>query len=386
MRQVKWPHMAIIAGILTYCAVAIGSGLDRLSGRKPALAQFVATPLAAQAHRTKAAEALRANRLADAIVAAKAAVLADPIDHRSVALLGAAYLASGQHDEADRSFRIAARFGWRDPLTQLYLMDQARRSGDVGLAVLRLDAVLRQDPRFPLRDMLLSSFEATPHGRAALAERLALRPAWLRQFLAADSPLPLVSLRNRAEVAKAAADRAWGCDTVAPLVNRLVATAQMASAKEVWIRHCWRASTDIADPGFTLQPGQKVTPFDWNLTSQGDVAATPANPPQTGLVARVSGGASRMVAWQLLTLPPGRYRLGWTVVSSPEALAGTVSLYLTCKLGERAPLNPQKMDGSGEFVAYFKLDGSCTGQFLTIWIAPMAYDVRIKSVTLDPTP
>ena len=71
---------------------------------------------------------LRKDRLARA-AAAEQAVRADPIDPRSKALMGAGQLTDRKAVQADRSFRVAARFGWRDPLTQLYFMNAGFAAG-----------------------------------------------------------------------------------------------------------------------------------------------------------------------------------------------------------------------------------------------------------------
>jgi len=193
-------RLVAIGGVLAFAALALANGFDRASAQRPALAVYVPAPFKAQAWRVESARALEAGDKDDATAAARAAVLADPVDPRSTALLGAAQLAAGERVKADRSFRIAARFGWRDPLTQLYFMNAALNAGEPRLAALRLDAVLRQAPNFPVRDMLLAQFLGSADARAALAERLALRPAWTFAFLNHASQLPLPEQQARAGI------------------------------------------------------------------------------------------------------------------------------------------------------------------------------------------
>lgn len=383
MRPKARSQLIVIAGTLAFAILAISSGLDRISPREFAMARFVAAPLAAEAYRADAAAALRARELPNAVTAARNSVVADPIDPRSVALLGAAHLALGEQMQADRAFRAAARFGWRDPLTQLYLMDQAQKSGEVRLAALRLDAVLRQNPRFPLRDLLLRQFEVTPEGRAALAARLSLRPAWTALFMDDGGTLPLTALRNRAEVLKAYPGFSLGCETVAPLVNRLVVAGDALIAKQVWLRHCPTASPGIADPHFTALSRARRTPFEWNLVASGDITAVPATVSGTGLVARVSGAASRMIAWQMLTLRPGRHRLTWIAVDRNGLPARALSMSLSCNPGERISLRSHAPAGSGRFIADLEIDGACPGQYLSLWMAPGIEEVRVDAIALQ---
>ena len=112
---------AILFGVSAFVALALGSGLDRLTIRQPALAGMVPTPMAAEAHRVRAIGALRKRDQAKALSAARQAVAADPVDPRSAALLGAARLLSRQPALADPAFRVSAQLGWRDPLTGLSL-------------------------------------------------------------------------------------------------------------------------------------------------------------------------------------------------------------------------------------------------------------------------
>lgn len=242
----QWPTRLrglIYGGVLTYSALAIGSGLDRL-----------------------ALQGLDND----------GAVAADPIDPASTALLGAAYLAAKTPLKAGAAYRTAARFGWRDPLAQVFLMDQALRFGAMDLAAMRLDAVLRHDPDFPLRDMLLARLETSQQGRTELARRLARRPGWNRQFMGEGSPLLLgPALQNRAAVLMAL-ESPLDCKTIAPLAKRLIEADDILRARQLWRKHCPTASGEINDPGFTRAWSEVLTPFDWNLSTSGDIAAAPA--------------------------------------------------------------------------------------------------------------
>lgn len=385
MRQKVWRRLYVWAGVLGFSALALSSGIDRLAERHPSMARAAPFSGGPGAHRAQAAEALEEENHAAAIAAARQAVLFDPVDPRSAALLGAALLSSGEQASADRAFRVAARFGWRDPLTQLYFMDQALLMGDWHLAATRLDAVLRQDPAFPLRDMLLARFEASAEGRAALGKRLALRPSWLATFAASDLPSPV--LLNRSKVLAAMPGPGLGCDTITPLVGSLVAAADVHAAKELWAVHCPRSSAGIADPGFAqIATILRTAPFDWNPIGAGDVALQTNRPPGSGMTARVSASSSRAVLWQMLTLAPGRYRLSWTAKSPSGAAANAVFFTLACKLGEGTPLRAEQQPEGDRFEASLHVDGACPGQYLTLWLAPTDQDISVEPLVLEPLP
>ena len=374
----------ILFGVAAYVAIALGSSLDRLAVWQPGLAGLVPAPLAAAAHRTRAAEALQKLDQAGALREAQSAVSADPVDLHSAALLGAASLLSRQPVQADRAFRVAARLGWRDPLTQLHFMNQALRSGETELAALRLDAVLRQNPLFPKRDMALSQFGASQEGRSGLARRLALRPPWTSQFMGKDSRLPLTELRTRAAILTTMQSKRWGCDAIAPLVNRLVEAGDAVTAKRLWSVHCPDASPTLADPDFARMSALRtITPFDWNLVGAGDVTVEPATPNRGGLNANVSGAASRKIAWQLLTLSSGTYSLHWIAREPDGTPARVLSLSLSCDLGKRNPL-PTSLSSDGHFKAEFKVNQNCTNQYLAVWLSPISRLVHIESIHIEP--
>lgn len=380
------PRLATLGGILAFGLLALGNGLDRAAALNPGLARFVPEFLSAEAARSQSAQALQNGDTKPAIAEAERAVRADPVDPRSTALLGAGQLAARQSVRADAAFRIAARFGWRDPLTQLYFMNAALAAGQPRLAAMRLDAILRQAPDFPVRDMLLAQFEASPAGRAALAERLASRPPWTFAFLNHASEVQLPSLRARAEIVAAMRPR-WGCDRVAPLVTALVLRSGVAEASSLWQAQCRNGAVGIDDPRFARLPqSRQPVAFEWNLIGSGDVSAQPAAqaaPGATGLVARVSGPGARPVAWQMLVLPPGRYRLSWKAASPAGKPATGTAFSLGCALGERTPLPRSAAVSSAQRAAAdLTIDGRCPGYFLTLWLEPGLEDTLIDDLAL----
>ena len=111
----------LLAAVTVLYGIAIwGNGMDRASRDFPSAARLVPTPFRAEADRSAAATALSRQQPHLAAALAVAAVRHDPIEARSTALLGAARLLDRNPKRAGTAFRISARFGWRDPLTQAY--------------------------------------------------------------------------------------------------------------------------------------------------------------------------------------------------------------------------------------------------------------------------
>jgi len=375
--------VVMLGGVAVFAALALGSGLDRLSATRPGAAAWVPKPLRAEAWRAEAARLLAAGDGAGASVMAEQAVRADPIDPRSTALLGAGQLADRKAVKADRSFRVAARFGWRDPLTQIYFMNAGFAAGQPRLAAMRLDALLRQAPFLPVRDMLFAEFEATPDRRAALAERLAMKPSWTEAFLIRSGDLPLASLQARAAIVGTMKGPDWNCDTIETLVIKLINKGGIADAKRLWLAQCSYASPGIADPRFTrLQRVNHPVAFEWNLAASGDVSITPGSS-EGGLLVRVSGPASLPVAWQMITPAPGRYRLSWTAQTASGGSAGGAGLSLSCIRNDRQTVTATDL-GKGRFEAVVNVDGACAGHYLTLWLSPGTEDVRFDSIAISP--
>ena len=180
LRRPGWPvRIGASLALLLFGALALTSGIDRMSRHDPALARLLPGPLEAQAARSTAALALTREQAGPAIAAARRAVAADPVDPASTSLLGTAYLLGERPRKAEAAFRVAARFGWREPATQVYWYQAALQAGDLPRAVDRADALLRTHPQLPTRDAVLEPLESTAAGRAALIARMAGRPNWI---------------------------------------------------------------------------------------------------------------------------------------------------------------------------------------------------------------
>lgn len=385
MARLVTGNRVALLGLATVAVAALGNGLDRASAAHPHLARYVPAPFAAEAWRTRAAATLGSGQDDHGIAAAEAAVLADPVDPRSAALLGAGNLAAGKPVRADQAFRVAARFGWRDPLTQLYLMNAALNEREPRLAALRLDAVLRQAPTFPVRDMLIAQFFAAPGGGPALAERLSLRPAWTAAFLGDRTGLSLAALDQRARLVAAMPPPQWGCGEVAGLVQRLIQQGGAQTASVLWRAQCPLAAAGIADPHFRNLPADRQpTAFEWNLPGDGNVSAAP-DPSGTGLAVTVGGPVARPVAWQLLVMPAGRYRLQWQASAGGKP-ATNVTVSISCNLTQRQPVPAGQPGADATFVAPVVLEADCPAHFLTVWAAPSPSEIRFDGPAIKPLP
>jgi len=365
---------------IVVAALAAASGLDRMSEDSPMLGRLVPGPLRAQSDRSAAAMALARQDLAGATAAATRALDADPVDPHPAALLGAARLAANDFAGADAAFRVAAQFGWREPLTQLYWFEAALDAGDLPRAAERLDALLRTNPTLPGADQLLKALALKPGGYPVLAGRLAQEPAWRDVYLSPPRDADIALLRRRAAIATLAArDGArFGCMAPRPLTWALLSHGDRRTAVQLWNAHCPErpAADDLTDGGFDqLASSDEESPFGWIRRPTGDLrielvrrGGGPA------LEARNAASVSRLVASQAVGLMPGRY-----VVRAAIDPGGRVAASFDCGGSAHLPARVSgELAGAGQAIAV----GDCPQQTLGLWLRPGAGTVTIDDVRI----
>jgi hypothetical protein len=389
-------RIAAIVVALGFAAAAVTSTIDRLSERSAALAQAVPTPFRAQGWRTLAAQALAQHHAPGALLHARAAVAHDPGDWRGAALIGAARLEQKDFAGADAAYRVSARFGWREPTTQLYWAARSLDAGDVRLASERIDALLRQDPRMAQGTQAIAVLEASPAGRAALAERLSARPEWLPLFLTDLAGLDGTRLERRASVAQALAARgvSVGCVGIGSLVTALLSADLPRQALDLWRSQCPTADGNaVPVDGGLHRLGDLATPgpFDWTFPGDSDVTtgigSFPARSPRGGKYLGVSSTApvAKPVMSQRLALTPGRYRLAWSAIDEQGNPSSRIRPGVSCFPADNLALGKVSASKGGPFTATLAVPAGCTSQSLSFSIIPGAgaaalTDITVKSI------
>lgn len=384
-------RLSLVAAALGFAALAVPSALDRASVAAPAVAARVPAAFAANAWRARAETALVAKRPGEALSAAAEAVRRDPVDPASTGLLGAALLASGKAEAAERAFRVAARFGWREPATQSYWLEAAFAAGDLPLAAQRLDALLRQSPALPQGAALLSRFEATGAGRTALAKRLALRPAWLLGYRNSPVPLSTATMVARADVLRQVAARVGplGCEEALSLVRGLVEAGRPAEGWRLWRAQCPRASraAAVADGGFSAaRLDAPPSPFEWSFP--GAVGIDVMVAPAAGFAGPALQAASSLprreaFAVQHLRLAPGSYRLAWREQDSAGRPSARIAASLSCRL-DQAEWQTARSAGGDQRFTTATIAADCPDQWLTLAILPGEETVILDDVAAVP--
>ena len=238
-------RVAASLACVAYGIVALGSGLDRESGRWPALAESVPTPFASKALEVRGLNAMLAGDWQTGLDLGEAFVRGAPIEPTATAILGGAREMRGDAGGADAAFRVAGQMGWRVPLTQRYWMGRALAVGDYRVAAQRLDAMLRQQPGLLADRSLLDPMEGNPEGQQALAGLMPAKPDWLSYYMQDTGDVPEDILLLRAQVLARAAKlgAVGGCEGAAALAHRLAELGDASVAAQLWREQCPRRTT-----------------------------------------------------------------------------------------------------------------------------------------------
>jgi len=373
-------RIAASLALLLFGALATASGLDRLGWSTPGFDRLVPDRMQAQSARAAAALALAREQPGPALAAARKAVAADPVEPASTSLLGTAYLFADRPAEAEAAFRVAARFGWREPATQIYWYEAALQAGDLPRAVDRADALLRTRPTLSTRDRLLGPLEDIADGRAALIVRMAGRPNWLDPYLRPDESVSDETLDRRSVVLAelAAAGTRLGCAEVTPFVTAALTRGARGNAERIWTGHCPDAalSGGLADGGFERFGRDETSPFGWRSNLSGDVAVRSVEKAGGNRAVQLlnRSAVSRLVLRQAVALEPGTYRLTGQV--APGRLAGSFGC------GGPPPV-PSLTEGDLAAGGQVLRVEPCSRLELGLWIRPGGGEVELDSVLLE---
>lgn len=160
-------RIAWFAGLLVLAAVTIGLQLDRQSALNPALAGMVPAPLRAFAQTHVAVSASEGEDAAAALSEARRLIRRRPVPAEHLALLAVAQARADMTEQAGVTIQMAARRGWREPVSQQAMLRLALAAGDEAEAARRYVALLLlSDTPDELLQELGSQLFVTPEGAA----------------------------------------------------------------------------------------------------------------------------------------------------------------------------------------------------------------------------
>jgi hypothetical protein len=342
-----------------------------------ALAMGLASPEALSAvAAARLADSSQPGHGADATRYAREALTASPVDERALRVLALEADRNGGLTPARMLMVIANRWSRRDLFTQSWLFQQALFEGDWTSASLHADALLRRDDR--LETLVFPMMIRALHNPAAVApfvERVAESANWRGPFLVELSRRAAAPAdAARVLLALAATPTPPRNEESAYLINRYVAQGDFVGARDLWTRllpHDAPDNTLVYDGDFRPAPG--AAPFNWRLI-QSDGATAEMLPAADGRPAlHVVSPAEKNVAAteQLLTLPPGAYRLSGMALVEPGRSGDLFTWRLTCVTqGDADAAEARQSSGAAGWRAFavnFRIpDHGCGAQWLRL--------------------
>ena len=239
-----------------------------------------------------------------------------------------------------------------------------------------LDFVLRRsDPAKQFIYPELARMAARPRDRRTLAAVLASDPSWRRDFLAAAARQQIAPADVAALIDEMRRQHP-GLD-VAPernlYVQALARAGDFRRARALWLEALPapdRARHALLFDGTFRQPGS-APPFGWTYagTDSGRAERSHAGG-RPYLDVSYFGGSDVVLAEQVLTLEPGRYRLRTRAKSDgSQVTSGAVLWNLTCAPGDasllRLPLAGLR-ESYRDLEAAFQVPGNCPAQRLRL--------------------
>jgi hypothetical protein len=266
-----------------------------------------------------------------------------PLNASALTTYGFAMDLLGRQPRADAAMFVAGRLGWRDLVTQIWLLRRMLLAGDIEAALNHADALMRRQDAVPAP--LLAALTAAardPRTTDALARHLALNPAWRTPFivyLSAFAQPPATDVAHALLTRLAEGPTPPTGDELAVYLRSLVAAREFEAAAQAWrqLTHGVGQSGYVYDGDFERPPGQ--TPFDWTLSDDVGWTASVADAPSGGHGAALrvgyDGVSPPKSVRQLLVLPPGSYRLSGQVYGEGDADPRALSWSVVCATSGR---------------------------------------------------
>jgi hypothetical protein len=365
---------ALVAVALASQVVSVGMARQRAETRAPASADVQDAKGLAVLADANLAKARSPSELAKVMTLARRSYARAPVEARPLRVLAIAKAQAGRLEDARRIMVRAGGLSGRDGPTNLWLFEDALRRNDVKEAMLRADLAIRIDNRMTeaLYPVLVRA-AAFPEARPALTARLA-KAYWRGSFLEqlakrSQDPGPVIGVIQDLHVAGVD----LRADEIQGVLNQLVARGAYAEAYLLWTDllppETLSALGNVYDGDFDGAPG--TAPFNWG--TRPDIGAVVDQTVGEGggrvLSTQFYGVPRDVLTSQLLTLPPGGYRLsGRSLIESGDAedLAWSVR----CAEGGAALSKVQPATGraawksfAGGFVV--PMDG-CSAQWLEL--------------------
>ncbi len=381
-------------------AICVGAAI--IVSRIPVLLGEGAGRVSPQAAIPLSRVALAAGNLEAAEGHAWRALSQSPLNAAALRSYALAVEAQGRIEDANQAWALTSALGWRDTVSQMRLFEGAVRSGDFEAAIRSLDALARRRVATRPLTRLIAAVGLEPQARDMVISRLLDDPPWRAALFesASESGPNQVDqwLRFLAEFESAGGTPRP--EELEPLISHMVALGRFDEARALWLRannldetsfeHIWNADFTRTNPE---PPNQG--PFEWQLSSRPGLEAYLADPAEGAhdgaLIVHWRGLVQGPAASQVLTLPPGGYRLTVETFDTKRGSIAHLRWDIHCLGGQVATLgagNPQYSEGQGNRILAsftFSVPEQCRGQRLELSVTGEGageHEVSIDSLGL----
>lgn len=235
----------------------------------------------------------------------------NPLNTREIRTLGLVAEANGRETRALSLMRVANQVSRRDPVTELWLIDQSVRSNNLGGALAHYDSAMSSSTAiwtqlFPILDDALTE----PQIQSFVAQSMREKRAWSRPFvdfaIGTGKHLPEVA-GTIMQTKRTTAIPDWE-QLDRSVVQRLSEQRSFAVLSRYLRSMPGSPSKILGAVNFrddTIAP--KYNPVSWTLSPQSEVATQFTG--NGALSVSIAPNSTQVVARKLMLLNPGRYRL-----------------------------------------------------------------------------
>ena len=317
----------------------------------------------------------------------------DPTRAGALRVLGVARGLGGDLGAAATLLRDAERLTRRDLPTQLFFIESAVSRGDVTGALRHFDIAMRtsRSGRALLIPILCTALQ-DPGLTRPIARTLDAVPDWTGEFVSgcADQAPSRAALARVLTVA-GRARRASPPVVTAKITQLVTLGGEIAVGRQLYealLHDAGRTpSSGIGDPRFRVSDA--VPPFDWSYAVAPELGGEQGGgAPGLDVHARSRSGA---VAWQMMLLPPGHYRLTITGTPTQPKPAGTVMAQVACVDGPQRTLGLVRVAATPRFGGQgaVTIPRDCPSQWVRLSLEGTGsgtYDGHIDAVKIEPVP
>ncbi len=320
--------VVVSAGLLLWFVGVQGLAAVAARGGNPALAAMFDPDRHPGAAYQLAMVLLAAKQPDQSAGLSRPAVLAAPMNVRSVRLLGQA-LETRDEAAAARVMRAAEKLSWRDTPTSMWVLRDAALANDLPRAINQIDALARRQIQPDLIQQLFQASLDDDRSRRAFAATLGGNPPWRSRFFASMR----TSLPPQAHGRMAAMLDLLGKTKSPPsplermtFIDRMVDVGDGTGARAYWMRTFGIAPADGTrtpyDPAFravaTRSKNAPVSPFEWKVGIDADPFVAFQRGAGGPLLAidPVADGSITLLT-QTLLLTPGTHRIETDMVRNP---------------------------------------------------------------------